>query len=297
MKGKVFLCALFWFSIPVCAEDRIYSLNPSFYGLDIAGFLSVDGGRGRTIKGYLAGENGSQHSIPDVCEPEGGDSELIDSYTVKGKDSYFLFTCGWSVQHSGIGLNGTLYETFVYVRRGQDFLIKENNLSKILSGYEGRQEDGGRSYAWYSAARDVASEKILEVESGNMDDSLVLAHKIVISRLNDGNVDAIKSYLGFERIRQLFQDFPVSKSTATVYNDFGYALGEAGENSRAYEILKRVERVSPDRVVLMLNIADVIWGSDKNKSKGYYKKYVDSMGRAGKERLIPLRVFERIYYK
>ncbi|MGC6373070.1 tetratricopeptide repeat protein [Pseudomonas sp. K2I15] len=296
MKSDVFLFALFWFSVSVCAEGKIYSLSPSYYDLDMVEFVSLDGDRGRTIKGYLADKNGRRYSIPDMCEPEGGDAELIDSYTVKGKDSYFLFTCGWSVQHFGIGLNGAQYETFVYVRRGQDLLVKEDELSRILSGYEGRQEGGGSSYVWYSSAGKIASEKILGIESGKLFDSLVLAHKIVISRLSNGDMEAIKVYLSFDRVQQLFQDFPVSKSTAAAYNDFGYALGEAGENVRAYEILKEVEKASPDRVVLKLNIADVLWGSDKNKSKEYYKKYLDLMRGAGKERLVPLKVFERIDY-
>jgi len=125
-------------------------------------------------------------------------------------------------------------------------------------------------------------------------DSISLASSVVRDRLSDADVDAIKAYLGAERIQQLLVDFPVGRSTVVAYNDIGYALAFADEEVIAYEILKRVEEVAPGRVALKLNIADVLWSSDKEQSRVYYKQYVSLMGEVGKERLIPLRVIERI---
>ncbi|MBY8950160.1 hypothetical protein J1G35_30245 [Pseudomonas sp. SH10-3B] len=291
--GKLFLFVLFGCSASICAQDRSYSLNSSFHDAQTVEFVSVDGERGRTIKGRLSGKNGVQYHIPDVCEPEGGEAELVDAYTVKGKESYFLFTCAWIVQHSGIGIDGTQYETFVYTRENPSLIVKQTEFSKKLSGYEGRLEGGGRSHFWYSK-RKIASVKILELEAGKSMDSISLASSVVRDRLSDADVDAIKAYLGAERIQQLLVDFPVGRSTVVAYNDIGYALAFAGEEVIAYEILKRVEEVAPGRVALKLNIADVLWSSDKEHSRVYYKQYVSLMGEVGKERLIPLRVIERI---
>lgn len=72
--------------------------------------------------------------------------------------------------------------------------------------------------------------------------------------------EAIKSYLGSGRVEELLQEFPISNSTVAAYNDLGYALWQAGEEVGAYKLLRAVEGASPGRVVLKLNIADVLWG-------------------------------------
>lgn len=152
---------------------------------------------------------------------------------------------------------------------------------------------GSTSYAWY-VSRKIASKKILEFEGGRSVDSLNLAHLIVLSRLRDGDVEAIRSYLDFGRVEKLFREFSVNNSTVAAYNDLGCALGQAGEEVMAYKILKAVEAASPDRVVLKLNIADVLWMSDKEKAIAYYKEYVNLMRASGKEKLVPVSVFEKI---
>lgn len=77
------------------------------------------------------------------------------------------------------------------------------------------------------------------------------------------------------------------------YNDFGYALAEAGQYDEAYRLLAEVERSFPNRVVLKLNIADVLWELDKDRSAVYYKEYVGMMQKAGKAKLIPTKALER----
>lgn len=296
MMRKMVLAIMFGVSVSVCAGDEVYSLSPSFYDMSIVGFTSVDSGRGRTIKGYLESGRGMRYNIPDACEPEGGDAELIDAFTVIGKKNYFLFRCAWSVQHAGLGLKGVQYEAFIYSRNRLGVVIKEKEISRILSGYEGALESGEKSYAWYYT-RKIATEKLLDFDSGEAADSLSLAHDVVLSRLSQGDLEAIKAYLSSERVKKLAQYFPISKSTVVAYNDFGYALAKAGDDVMAYELLRTVERAFPDRVVLKLNIADVLWGADKSKAKAYYKEYIDLMKKSGKETSIPLIVLERADYK
>jgi hypothetical protein len=279
-------------SVPAIAESKVYPLVPGFHGAEKVEFVSVESENGKTLKAEFLTSSGQRYGVPDACEPEGGDPELIDAYSVQGKESYFIFECAWAVQHSGIGLNGTQYETFVYSGKELASVVKNKVLSQALSGYEGSLEEGGRSYAWYSK-RKIANEKLLEIESGKTVDSLALAHDVTLSRLKDSDYEAIKSYLSSERIQLLLEGFPVSKSTVVAYNDIGYALGQAGETSLGYQVLERVEQVSPDRIVLKLNIADVLWLTEKDKSKVYYNEYIDLMKKAGKETLIPAVVFER----
>ncbi|EJM28371.1 tetratricopeptide repeat protein [Pseudomonas sp. GM25] len=289
---KIILCLFFGYSALSSAESKVYTLDPAFNTAGKAEFVTVEGDRGQTLKGRLIAQNGKSHELPDACEPEGGDAELNDAFTVKGKKTYFLFTCVWPVQHSGIGLNGKQFETFVYTASGLTSLEKIQSMSQYLSAYEGSLEEGGNSYAWYTQ-RKLATEKITEIESGKTADSLVLAHNIVLVRLKDMDYDAIKSYLRPERLEQLKSDYPLGSSTVVAYNDFGYALAQAGEYEKAYQLLAQVEKSFPDRVVLKLNIADVLWEMDKARSTAYYKSYVDLMTEAGKTKLIPAKAFER----
>lgn len=217
-------------SVFACAETRNYYLSPDFNGMDRAEFIQANEEFGKTLIGRLGNRSGEKISIPDVCEAEGGDAEMTDAYTMNGKKTYFLFTCSWLVQHSGIGLQGIQSETFVYAGKGLVSLVKKEKLSQELSGYEGSLEGGGISFAWY-VRREIAKNKILELEAGTLTDSINLARKIVLTRLKSDDYDAIKHYLSYKRIRQLFLEFLISKSTVVAYNDFGYALGLSGKTS------------------------------------------------------------------
>ncbi|HVI42009.1 MAG TPA: hypothetical protein VM577_15265 [Anaerovoracaceae bacterium] len=289
---SIILVLLFGYCAWSWAEGRISILDPLFNGAVKAEFLSSEGGRGQTLKGSLITEGGKRYTIPDTCEPEGGDAELNDAFTVKAGKVYFLFTCVWPVQHSGIGLNGKQYETFAY--SGSDLATIKNikSLSQSLSAYEGSLEGGGYSYAWYTQ-RKLAAEKITEIESGKTTDSIMLAHDVILARLKDMDYDAIKSYLSADRIGRLKMDYPLSNSTVVAYNDFGYALAQSGEYEKSYQLLTDVEKSFPDRVVLKLNIADVLWETDRKRSVAYYKEYVGLMRHSGKTKLIPKKALER----
>ncbi|MGF6098831.1 hypothetical protein [Pseudomonas sp. 18175] len=291
---NLFILILCCFSMFALAEGRIYSLDSNDHGWSSAEFTWEGEGAGeRTIKGYLRSKDGVRYGLPDECEPEGGNAELVDAYMVRGKKEYFLFVCAWSVQHPGIGINGTQYEFFVYRGENLGRVVKDMDLSSSLSAYEGSLEGGGISHAWYTVRR-ISISKLLELEAGNLVDSLALAHEIVQGRLKDNDIQAIRNYLTSERVYQLFRDAPINNHTAAIYNDLGYALWVAGNDFMSYEILMKVEAVDPNRIVLKLNIADVLWSIDRGASRDYYEKYVDLMRGEGKETLIPTRVSERL---
>ncbi len=71
---------------------------------------------------------------------------------------------------------------------------------------------------------------------------MVLAHGVVLARLKDMDYNAITAYLDSKRLEQLKADYPIGKSTVVAYNDFGYALAEAGQYDEAYRLLAEVER-------------------------------------------------------
>jgi len=80
-----------------------------------------------------------------------------------------------------------------------------------------------------------------------------------------------------------------------IYNDYGYFLQLVGMHKEAIKYLSVVEKESPNRTVVYLNLADSYWveGNIQDAKKNY-KKYVDMMKRTGKRNNIPPRAVERI---
>lgn len=292
MKYLIPVVSFFLFASAVSASEKLYFLSPYYNGASkvVFKFLGAEGNQ--TLQGELIDGENFSHGIPDVCEHEGGDPEIYDAYTTNAGKVFFVFTCKWEVLHSGINLKGTDYISYVYDGKNLDALSNNFYLAAGVSGYEGALERGGRSFFWYSS-RYLASEKIKELAAGLKFDSLELAHQIILARLKDADYDAIKAYLTNDRVVGLLKNSPVSVSNSSIYNDLGFALGESGALSEAYNILSSVEAVSPERVVLKLNIADVLWKSNQEKSAKYYFNYIEAMKAKGKEKLIPVRAFER----
>lgn len=288
----IFIALLLTFSLSAAAEKKSYHLDPAFLDARTVEFTRTSN-NGETISAILKNQNGKKFRLPDTCEPEGGSAELKDAFVINARHTYFLFICAWSVNHSGLGINGTQYEAFLYSGDRLSALKKNIEFSQALSGYEGSLEDGGKAYTWY-LSREIASQKISELESGKKTDTLNLAHKVILAQLNDENHESIKAYMDSNRFENLIKDYPIHRLSVVAYNDIGYALGQAGANDLAYKVLKSVASASPARIVLKLNIADVLWNSDKETSKTYYKKYVESMRQIGKENSIPQIVLDRI---
>jgi hypothetical protein len=88
--------------------------------------------------------------------------------------------------------------------------------------------------------------------------------------------------------------FPPSTKNITNLNDIAYFLAESGKNAEALEIYKALEKISPSRMVLKLNIADALWADDnRNEAKLYYFQYKELMIESGLIKKIPTRVFDR----
>ena len=88
--------------------------------------------------------------------------------------------------------------------------------------------------------------------------------------------------------------FPINKLTESKMNDVGYYLSQGGLNEEAISIYKVIQKFDPNRIVLMLNMADAFWAlGQKQEASGFYKKYIELMRVAGKENKIPTKVFDR----
>jgi hypothetical protein len=277
----------------VLAEPHSFDLHPGFAASNriIFSTYQTEGGVGQ--KGILLELDGKPLELPGKCEPEGGNPNVITAFTVAHDgETSLVFVCSWDVNHSGLGIKGTDYRGFAYEVDSSGKMQKNLNVSKALSGYNGVDEDGGESYFFYSSP-DFMVRKAQKVFSGANSDGLMLSHRVVLNRLSDLDYEGIKYYLDANHVKALLQSEPVNEFNVSAYNDLGYALGQAGAFTESYSLLKKVERVAPDRLVLKLNIADALWPSNKESAKKYYSLYIAGMKSAGKEKKIPAEAFTR----
>lgn len=248
---------------------------------------------GNDLVGALISSKGEKNTLPARCHSEGGDAQLGDVYTLKSPAKILVLTCIYQVNHSGLGIKGTDNRALVFEDKNGE-LQQRHDIENIISGYEGTSEEGNQSYFFYDD-RDLATLKIQQPINTLKEDPLALAHKIIIKRLRNHDHDALSNYISTKRITNLIKKNPISPRNANLYNDIGFALSEIGKKSEALNLLYYVEQITPERAVLMLNIADALWDSGKTlKSKGYYLKYKNIMSNQSKTSLIPARVNERI---
>lgn len=288
----VFLACIFCSSV----EAVETSLTSQTYDINSISFVEkVAAGGAISISAVLnTGEIKGKILIPDICEPEGGNPQIVHTFKKSHSQSnggILALTCKYFINHSGLGIKGNLYQAKIYEINENDFL-ELRPLEKELSGYEGSSESGLYSYYFYTS-KDSFSQKLNLLLDGQKSDSLTLAHAIAMERLATGDSDAIASYLSEDKINELIAIYPITPARAAPYNDIGFALAESGKNEEALSLLLSIEKVTPNRTVLLLNIADAYWPSDKTKAKEYYLRYYGSMIAVGKEKLIPPRVYER----
>lgn len=85
------------------------------------------------------------------------------------------------------------------------------------------------------------------------------------------------------------------KAKIQVFNDLAFFLAEGGDNYNAMKLYRKLEKISPSRVVLKLNIADALWGDGRrSEAREYYASYKSLMESSGREKLVPKRVRDRL---
>jgi len=272
------------------------NLNPPFGDAKSIEFTYSDFPSGdRSLSATLVTElpaNSTQ--IANICEPEGGDATIGNVATVAKNSAHgdiLAATCIYKLNHSGIGLVGTQFQTKVFEKKDKT-IKKLTSEEELLSGFEGQSEDGDESFYFYKKP-ELFKEKLKLVTEGQKSDSLDLAHAIALETLKSESVDAAGKYLSEELTKSLSKKYPLTEKNAALYNDIGYVLVEAKKMEQALSILLPIEKVAPQRVPLYLNIADAYWPSEKEKAKSYYEKYQALMTSKNKQNLIPERVKKR----
>jgi|TARA_R100000935_G_scaffold58797_1_gene98032 tetratricopeptide (TPR) repeat protein len=274
------------------AEELIKPLSPSFLGsYEIHFSNTVSDGDEKALTAELIQEGGHRRVLPMRCNPEGGEPSLSSSYSLElpdGPDA-LVITCSYELDHSGLGLKGTQYISYVF-KEVSGSIERMKTLEQLISGYEGEAEEGERQYYFYPTS-ELAKQKLKDGET----DSPKLIHQIILTRLANRDYEAIRSYTSNKKNMKTIRKPPTAKRDISVYNDIGYALAEANELDLALYVLRNVEEISPERTVLMLNLADVLWEKGlQEEAKPYYQQYYSKMEDIGKKRLVPMRVMTRL---
>ncbi|WP_207885641.1 type IV pilus biogenesis/stability protein PilW [Pseudomonas sp. 30_B] len=107
------------------------------------------------------------------------------------------------------------------------------------------------------------------------------------SAIADGLYMGVESYLAC---------YPPDNKNVVDLNDIAFYLAEGGDNYNSLKIYRALEKIAPSRVVLKINIADVLWGvGEKESARAYYREYAAAMIRSGMKDGIPSRVDMRIH--
>lgn len=275
------------------AEEISKALSPSFLGSHEIVF-SYDGENNdeKSLTAELNLEYGERMALPVRCDPEGGQPALSDSYslTLPNGHKVLVITCSYGLDHAGLGIKGTQYISYV-LKEALSSVESVEKLERLISGYEGAVEEGSAQYYFYHTS-EMAKQKLKDGEF----DSPNLIRQVMLARLTGRDYEAIRSYASESNIEAVIKKLPRNKSDIFTYNDIGYALAEASEFDIALEVLGNVEKIAPERTVLMLNIADALWGAGRqDEARRYYEKYYSKMKSSAKEKLIPARVTARLW--
>jgi hypothetical protein len=89
---------------------------------------------------------------------------------------------------------------------------------------------------------------------------------------------------------------PIDNTSVQSYNDIAFYMDELNLVNPSINLLRKIIRKYPERVVAHLNIADAYCKNEEiKKATWHYNKYVDLMKSQGKDLTkIPPRVYERI---
>ncbi|MCQ4259895.1 tetratricopeptide repeat protein [Stutzerimonas stutzeri] len=274
------------------AEELFKHLSPSFLGSHEIHFsYTATGGEEKALLAELLKEDGQRMTIPVRCEPEGGEPSLSSSYSLALPDgpNALVITCAYDLDHSGLGLKGTQYISYV-LKEASESIERMETLEHLISGYEGTAEEKQRQYYFYPTS-ELAKQKL---KDGKID-SPKLIHQIILTRLASRDYEAIRTYVSNTHVEEIIRKPPSAERNISIYNDIGYALAEASEFDLALCVLRNLEEISPERTVLMLNLADVLWEKGlQEEAKPYYHKYFSKMENIGKKRLVPMRVMSRL---
>lgn len=110
---------------------------------------------------------------------------------------------------------------------------------------------------------------------------------------DDVKINEISNFL-YMGVESYLACHPPTNSNIQQLNDIGFFIYTLGSSNNAMLIYKAVEGISPNRIVLKLNIADTLWElNDHEKAINYYNKYIELMSKHDKSKKIPTRALVR----
>ncbi|WP_236211758.1 tetratricopeptide repeat protein [Metapseudomonas otitidis] len=295
MKKNIVLFITLLFSLPISAKT--IKLAPPFGNANKIEFFYSDFPSGdRSISAILSASEapGKTVTISNICDPEGGDAMIGNVATVARNSTHgdiLAITCIYKLRHTGIGLTGTQYQAKIF-EKTKKILKKPISEEELLSGFEGQYENDDESFYFYKKP-EFFREKLRLITEGKESDSIELTHAIAIETLEKYSAETAGKYLSKHLIKSLFDNYPLTKKNAPLYNDIGYVLVEAKKMKQALSILLPIKEVAPDRIPLYLNIADAYWPTQKEIAQKYYEEYQTLMIKKGKREQIPERVKTR----
>jgi hypothetical protein len=146
---------------------------------------------------------------------------------------------------------------------------------------------------------------------------LLLTHKKALDAYQSGDAEKAKDYMefGLDQYESVFlqreltsltmedlekkEEDPwaaekVNKQELILFlNDYAFFLSEAGDDSAAEPLLRRVIALDPKRTVAYINLGDVCWNLNKqSEARTYYITYMDLLG--DNKSKAPQRVIDRI---
>jgi len=128
------------------------------------------------------------------------------------------------------------------------------------------------------------------IQNNGLDSFVFLVKKETFNLLNSK-----LNWLDIQRLKFLFDDFPLTIKTLTPYNNIAYYLQKAGANKEAVYLLEKIIEKFPKRTVAYYNLGDAYWALGwKEEAKKVYETYVKQMTAKGKEKRIPKVIKQRI---
>ena len=208
-----------------------------------------------------------------------------------GYDSYV------DTSKNTIAVSAAFYHVSLY-KRYNNFLLKLYSKDKSFDGVEGFYH--GEYIKYQYKQHDVFLEKIKSLQ---ITDSLILTSLEFFLKPNytkkyDSKFAFKDSVFDLDVLKVIMNDIEVKKQTLIPYNNIAYYLQKAGSYKEAIYLLEKILKKYPNRTVAHYNLADAYWElGEKKQAIASYTTYIEQMCNAGKEKLIPLVVRDRVSSK
>jgi tetratricopeptide (TPR) repeat protein len=105
-------------------------------------------------------------------------------------------------------------------------------------------------------------------------------------------------YYNIEYLESFLYVHSLSQKNLTAYNNIAYYFQKANANEESVYLLEKILEKFSKRTVAYYNLGDAYWAlGQKKKAVKIYTTYIEQMCNGGKQKLIPIKVKDRISRK